>query len=194
VHRGYVTAQRKVDAAESQLRGAQARLAECDATQDEAVIVLAGALIGEGQPYTNAFEAFGVPAPKTLTRLPSAQAVEAVHQLVAAVQRSKGISEATLKAAQAADKAAGIVEQALAPIAKLQDNVRHARRMRDALGQGWESALATLRRGARLVADEGAPDLYAALFPPPRAATKSKTTQEPTTTVTEPPAAVTNEA
>ena len=194
VHRGYVNAQRKVDAAESQLRGAQARLAECDATQDEAVIALAGALIGEGQPYTNAFEAFGVPAPKTLTRLPSAQAVEAVHQLVAAVQRSKGISEATLKAAEAADKAAGVVEEALAPIAKLQDNVRHARRMRDALGQGWESALAALRHDARSAAYEGATELYTVLFPPPRAATKSKTPEEPTTPATEPPAAVTNAA
>jgi hypothetical protein len=194
VHRGYVAAQRKVDVAESQLRDAQARLAECDATQDEAVIALAGALIGEGQPYTNAFEAFGVPAPKTLTRLRSPEAVAAVHQLVAAVQRSKGISEATLKAAEAADKAAGVVEEALAPIAKLQDNVRHARRVRDAQGQGWESALAALRLDARSAAYEGAPDLYTALFPPPRPAAKSKTPEEPTTTVTEPPPAATNAA
>src|SRR2546425_5399662 len=44
-HRAYVAAQRKVDAADSQLRSAQARLAECDAVQDEAVETLARALV-----------------------------------------------------------------------------------------------------------------------------------------------------
>ena len=65
VHRNYVNAQRKVDAAESQLRAAQARLAECDAIQDEAVETLARALVADGQPRGNPFEAFGVPAPGT---------------------------------------------------------------------------------------------------------------------------------
>ena len=98
------------------------------------------------------------------------------------------------EAAQAADKAAIVVEETLAPVAKLQDSVRHARRMRDALGQGWESALAALRRGAHAAADEGAPDLYAALFPPTRATTKSKAPEEQVPTATEPPTAAPNAA
>src|SRR5436309_2391929 len=56
-HRAYVAAQRKVDAAESR-RTAQARLAECDAVQDEAVETLARALVADGQPRGNPFEAF----------------------------------------------------------------------------------------------------------------------------------------
>ena len=56
-HRAYVAAQRKVDAAESQLRSAQARLAECDAVQDEAVETLARALVADGQPRGNPFDA-----------------------------------------------------------------------------------------------------------------------------------------
>src|SRR5882724_10204899 len=119
------------------------------------------------------------PAPGTLTRLVFAEEAGAVQALVAAVQRSKGVSKATVQAAQAADKAARVVVQALAPVAKLQDTVRDARRSRDAVAQGWESALAALKRGARAAADEGAPDLYPTLFTPViRAITKSKTPEE----------------
>ena len=190
VHQQYVNAQRKVDAAESQLRGAQARLAECDAIQDDAVETLARALVADGQARGNPFDTFKAPAPGTLTRLPFAEEAEAVRELVAAIQRSKGASKATIQAAQAAEKAARVVEQALAPVAKLQDSVRDARRTRDAVGQGWESALAALRRGARAAADEGAPDLYATLFPPvARAATKSKAPEEQVPAVSPTPAA-----
>ena len=190
VHRSYVNAQRKVDAAESQLRAAQARLAECDAVEGEAVETLARALVADGQPRGNPFDAFGVPAPGTLTRLPFGEEADAVHQLVGAVQRSKDVSKTTIQAAEAADKAAGVVEKALGPVTKLQESVRDARRTRDAVGQGWESALAALRRGARAAADEGAPDLYATLFPPvARAVTKSKAPQEQTPAVTTTPTA-----
>ena len=189
-HRAYVAAQRKVDAAESQLRTAQAGLAECDAVQDEAVETLARALVADGQPRGNPFEAFGAPAPGTLMRLVFAEEAEAAHALVAAVQRSKGVSKATLQAAQAADEAARVVVQALVPVAKLQDTVRDARRTRDAVAQGWESALAALKRGARAAADEGAPDLYPTLFPPViRAVTKSTTPEEQAPPVTATPAA-----
>jgi hypothetical protein len=186
VHQQYVNAQRKVDVAESQLRTVQARLAECDAVQDEAVETLARALVADGQPRGNPFDVFGAPAPGTLTRLPFAEEAQAVHQLVAVVQRSKTVSKATIQAAQAADKAARVVEQALAPVAKLQESVRDARRMRDAVGQGWESALAALRRGTRAAADEGAPELDATLFPPVvRATTKNKAAEEQVPTVTQ---------
>src|SRR5436309_11518353 len=126
VHRNYVNAQRKVDAAESQLRAAQAHLAECDAVQDEAVEALARALVADGQPRGNPFDTFGAPAPGTLTRLPFAEEATAVHQLVAAVQRGKGVSNATIEAAQAAEKAAQVVEENLAPVATLQETVRDA--------------------------------------------------------------------
>jgi len=191
-HRSYVSAQRKVDAAESQLRAVQARLAELDAVQDDAVEQLAVALCTDGQPRANPFDAFGAPAPGTLTRLPFPEAAAGVHQLVAAVLRGKGTSERTTQAAQAADKAAHAMEQALAPVEKLQDNVRNARRTRDAVGQTWESALAGLRRGAVAAIDEGAPDLHATLFPPVTRAAKTKVPQE--AAPTDPPAATPNAA
>jgi hypothetical protein len=194
-HRSYVGAQRKVDAAESQMRAAQAGLAELDAAQDDAVETLARALVADGQPRGNPFADFDAPAPGTLMRLSFPEEAAAVHQLVAAVLRSKGASEVTTQAAQAADKAARAVEQALAPVAKLQDNVRDARRTRDAVGQAWESALAALRRGARAAADEGAPDLYATLFPPvTRTTTKMKAPEEVVPTEPQTPAATPNAA
>ena len=188
-HRSDVSAQREVDTAESQLRAAQARLAECDVIQDEAVETLARALVADGKPRTNPFEAFDVPAPGTLTRLPFGEATEAVQQLVAAVQRRKDASPATREAAKAAGEAARIVEEALVPIASLQDTVRDARRMRDAVAQGWESALAALRRGCRAAADDGAPDLYTTLFPPVVRSRPRKPAAEPPSAAQATPAA-----
>jgi hypothetical protein len=186
-NRSYTAAQRKVDAVDAQLRAAKKQLAEHDAVQDDAVIALARLLIHDGQPYKNAFDAFGVPAPGTLTRLPPAEAAEAVHQLVAAIRRGKGVAAATLAAAEAADKAASIVEQALVPVAKLQENLRNARRTRDAVGRGWDTALAGLQRGAKAAVDEGAPELYATLFPAPtRSTTKTKAPAEPVPPTTQP--------
>jgi len=185
-HGSYVSAQRKVDAAESQLRAARARLAELDAVQDDAIETLARALVADGHPRGNPFADFDAPAPGTLMRLAFEEEAAAVHQLVASVLRTKGAREATTQAAQAADEAATVVEQALAPVATLQDGIRDARRTRDALGQAWESALAALRRGTRAAADEGAPDLHATLFPPVPRASKAKAAEE--STPIEPPA------
>lgn len=194
-HKSYVGAQKKVDAAESQLRALQVRLAELDTVQDEAVEALACALVNDGQPRGNPFDAFGALAPGTLKRLPFPEAAAAVHQLVATVLRGKGVSEATTKAAQAAEKAAQTLEKDLAPVAKLEDSVRDARRMRDAVGQTWESALAALRRGARAAADDGAPDLYPTLFPPVvRAASKVKAAEETMTSEAPAPAGTSNAA
>ena len=191
-HRSYVSAQRKVDTAESQLRATRVRLAELDAIQDDAVEQLAVSLCTDGPPRGNPFAAFDVPAPGTLTRLPFPEAGEAVHHLIAAVLRSKSISEKTTQTAQAADKAAHALEQALAPVEKLQDSVRDARRTRDAVGQTWESALVGLCRDTLTAADEGAPHLHATLFPPVPRAAKTKASEEPEPT--DPPAATPNAA
>jgi hypothetical protein len=96
-----------------------------------------------------------------------------------------GAAESQLRTAQTR-----LAEWALAPVAQLQDTVRDARRTRDAVAQGWESALAALKRGARAAADEGAPDLYPTLFPPViRAVMKSKTPEEQAPPVRATPAA-----
>lgn len=175
VHREYVTAQAAVEAAEGELRTAQERLGERGAVHDDAIEALAVALVSAGQPRGNPFDAFGSPAPGTLMRLPFPEEVQATRKLVAAILRGKDAEKGTLEAAKLLDKSARAVEQALVPIAKLNDDVRNARRTRDAVGQGWESALAALKRGARAAADEGAPNLYPTLFPTKVRAAAKKT-------------------
>jgi hypothetical protein len=188
VHKSYTTAQRKVDAAESQLQATLAGIEKLDAVQDHAVERLACALSNDGEPRRNPFAAFGEESPSVVARQAFAEEVETIHRLVATIQRSKGMSKETLEAAQAADQAASAVEQALAPIAKLEQTVADARRTRDAIAKVWETALAALRRGARAAADDGAPDLYPTLFKAwTRTPSRTKTTEEATDP--QPPAA-----
>jgi hypothetical protein len=79
------------------------------------------------------------------------------------------------------------MDEALAALAKLQENSRKARRVRDAGGQNWESALAALRRDAQAAAEEGSPDLYTTLFPPvTKGAGKTKPPEEAPTTAPTP--------
>jgi len=163
-HRSYADAQQKVDAAEAQLRAAQAKLGQCDITQNETLEALARSLIFDGQPRANPFAAFGPLIPSKAMHLPIADNSQAVHQLVAAVQRSKDVSNTSMQAAQAAEKAANALEQALVPVGKFQALVRDTRHTRDAVAPAWESTRAALKRGARAAADDGAPQLYATLF------------------------------
>ena len=108
------------------------------------------------------------------------------------MQRKNNASKATLQAAQALEKAAGAVEQALIPLEKFQAVVRDTRHTRDAVAQSWESTLAALKRGARAAADDGAPQLYATLFGRPnnhRNNKNGKTAPAEATRAPTPPAA-----
>jgi hypothetical protein len=181
-HRTFSSTHDKVHAAEAHLSAAQTQLGELDADQDEAVDALARALIVDGQPRQNPFAAFGPLAPGKLMALPVFEEAKAIHQLVAAVQRAKGLSKPTLQATQATEKAARAVEQALVQIEKLEQAVREARLTRDAVSLTWAVALAALKRGARAAADDGAPNLYATLFDRPSRSNgkSSKPTPAPT--------------
>lgn len=179
VHRTYVDSHTAVEAAEAQLTAAQAVANARDAALDRAVDALANALVAEGHPRKNAFEAFDVPAPNALMRLRFAAAAASVHQLVPAVVRGRGVTPATTAAAQAAEEAALAVEQALVPLAKLEDEVRDARGHRHAIGVAWDAAFIALRGVARVTGREGAPGLYAALFQlVPRRTARAKPTPE----------------
>ncbi len=171
----YVDAQQKVDAGESGLEAAKARLAASNDVQEKAVEALARALVTEGQARSNPFEAFGAPSPSVLLKAPGAPATKAVRQLVVKIEADRGVGKKTIEAARAAEKAAHAVDQALAAVKSAKAAVRGARRTQDAIGEEWESALAALKRLASAVAEEGAPDVYVKLFPPvARAAPKGK--------------------
>jgi hypothetical protein len=184
-HRSYAEAQRDVGAAEDRLRSAQTQLMRGDAVQDEAVEALARVLLAEGQPRANPFVAYGAPTPWGIKRMWCMDEAKAIHNLVAAIQRNKAASEATLQAARAADEAALAVEKAVLSADHMQMALREARLYRNAIGHRWETDLAALKRAVRSAEDDGAPGLHAALFgrlarPTARAKTKAKT--EATTT------------
>jgi hypothetical protein len=181
-HRDYAGAQSKVDDAEARLRGLQAKALRRERAADDAVETLALTLIAEGHPRTKPFGALGGVSPSAIKSLAIPAKAKAIHDLVAAVQRSRLTSQKTRDAARAADQAARAMEAALLAIDPAELELRQLRGQRDTLGHPWERALASLRRGARAAFDEGAPTLYTALFGvPPRPARKNgKPTATPT--------------
>jgi hypothetical protein len=176
-HRGYVDAQRKVDAAQSALDAARGRVLELRGVQNDAVEDLARALYLDGYGGKNPFTTFGAPPMSAIGRLAVADAAKVIELLVAAVLRAKGMSKKTVDAAQSALEASHAVEQAFDSVTTFEDGIRDARATRDAIGRLWDSAIGALRRRACAAADEGAPDLYPTLFPPLRTAMRKRADQ-----------------
>lgn len=163
-HVGYLRANRAVKRAAVALQRKQAEVGAADVDQDAAVLVLASVLPGDGLPRQNPFKPLGAPAPAVLCALGHEDEAKAVLALESAVQRQRGLSEASLDAAKNAGRAARRVQKAVAPLEKLEEARALAVAKRDALAQIWESAFAGLKRGARAAEDEGARGLFAALF------------------------------
>ncbi len=164
MHRSYAGAQGKVGTAESELRAAQAKLEQRSAEIDASVEALAVALAHEGQPRLTPFAAFGMSTPGEVRHLAAGRKAQAVHQLVAQVQHTKGMSQKTRDTAQAAEQTARSVDAACLAVGQLRATLRDRRRQRDALGSSWDTALAALRREAQSAVADGAAGLYSALF------------------------------
>jgi hypothetical protein len=173
VHQSYVEAQGKVDTAESELRAGYARLGKRDRALGKAVEKLACELVTEDN-RANPFVTFGAPSPGVIRHLSRMEQAHAVRELVAAVQAKDGVDKAATEAAGTAAKAVRAVEQGVAPIAGFETVVRDARRLRDAVAQRWELALDALKDGARWAVNEGVPEMYDTLFPPPARASGKK--------------------
>ena len=127
-HRLYVETDRKVTAMARKIQAARANLSRCDRVLAEAVEALACALIADGHRRRNPFAGFKVPSPSVLVRLPFAGEARVVHRLVAAVQQKTPVGPGTAEAARAADEAARAVEEAIVAVAKVEPEVRVARR------------------------------------------------------------------
>jgi hypothetical protein len=183
-HREYREALRKVDEAAVRLEAERRGLAELDAVHDAAVEQLAISLVNEGLPRTNPFAAFDAEAPSVIKRLAPADAARAVRTLLTALSRRETLSPATLEAGRRVEQSTQRIEAALPGLHARQDELQAARHMSEVVGPRFDSALAALRRAARAAADDGAVDLYTALFPPPVRVAKVK--QLPSVPVTAP--------
>ena len=121
VHGVYTAADAGVKKAGEALQKQQARVAEADVTQDEAVGDLAVALPNDGLPRVNPFKPFGAPSPTSLQKLGYADEAKQVIALEGAVLKRKGLSQGSIDAAKTAGKAALRVQtELLAAIPKLE--------------------------------------------------------------------------
>jgi hypothetical protein len=183
-HREYLTVEAKVRKAEEVLRVQQVKLGEADARQDEATEALAEVLIKEGMPRTNPFKPLGFPAPTVIVRMDSTDEAQVLLKLAKRAASSRDTPRVVVSAARAAARAAQSVLKAAAPLGRLTEAHRVALGHRDALAQRWEKTFAALKQGARTAADEGAADIYDALFgalSPRRASSGTRTrTRKPT--------------
>lgn len=176
-HREYLTVDAKVRKAEEVLRAQQVKLGEADARQDDATEGLAEVLIREGMPRTNPFKPLGFPAPAVIVRMDSTDEAQALLKLAKRAAASRDTPRAVVSAARAAARAAQSVLKAAAPLGRLTEAHRVALGHRDALAQRWEKTFAALKQGARAAADEGAAEIYDALFgalSPRRASTRTR--------------------
>lgn len=173
-HSSYSVADAGVKKTSEALQKQQARVAEADVTQDDAVVDLAIALPADGLPRLNPFKPFGAPAPATLQGLGYAEEAKEVLALESAVLKRKNISKGSIDAAKAAGQAALRVQAELKAIPKLEKARTDAMTRRDALAQAWETAFAGLKRAARAAEDDGATGLYGALFERAKTAPKRK--------------------
>ena len=163
VQRGYGGAQRKVEGLEDLFAETQKQVVLRDIEQDEAVEAVARAMVTDGRPRSNPFAELGIETPTAVKKLPCADQAKAIDRLVAAVERSKTVSQATRDAAQVAQKAARAMEAALAKAAALQTRLDKARRRRDAIGEKWDRTYAALKHRA-VSADDGGAGIHAPLF------------------------------
>jgi hypothetical protein len=173
-HTSYSTADAGVKKAGEALQKQQAKVAEADVTQDEAVMGLAVALPLDGLPRANPFKPFGAPAPTTVQGLGYAEEAKVVLALEKEVLKRKNLSKGSAAAAKTAGKAALRVQAELVPIPKLIKARTDAITRRDALAQAWETAFAAVKRAARSAEDDGAKGLHAVLFERAKAAPKRK--------------------
>lgn len=164
VDRRYGGAHGRVATLDAQRGEVRAQLVQRDLELAQAVEALACALATDGQPRANPFAAFGAVAPWALKRLPLAQEIRAIEQLVAAVHRSKTASQASRDATQVVQQAARAVKTGLAQAKVLEARLHKARHRRDAIGARWDTELAALKRRTRSAADDGGTALHAALF------------------------------
>jgi hypothetical protein len=89
VHAAYRGAAGKVEQANIALGAQQAKIAEADVDQDEAVLDLASALAGDGLPRQNPFKPLGTVAPAQLCKLGFAAEATEVLALEKAVLKRK---------------------------------------------------------------------------------------------------------
>ncbi len=179
-------AHRRYDEAHSAVLALQARVVELDAqvdtldaAHDDAIEELMRVLVLDRKPRRNPLGGYGIEPPSRIQHRGPAAKVAATAMVVAAVQADATVSERSREATEALRRAAQAVAERLAQRVPIAAELEQARAVRDAIAPDFDKALQSLRRGARIAADEGAPNLYAILFGGIDKPTRRKATSEP---------------
>lgn len=157
-HKEYLAAELRLAKAEAARRRKIGEVAERDVEQDEAVMALASALTVDGLPGQNPFKPLGFESPSEVARLSYEREARVVGHLAKIVEQRK-IGARSVEAARRMAKIAEAVVHAIDAVRPLDRARREALAVRDRLEQPWETALASLKAGAR--ADK---DLFGVLF------------------------------
>lgn len=163
-HSAYVKAADKVLAAESVRDAAHAAVAEHDVAQDAALDALVLALVVAGAPRLSPLKGLSNVAPADLKKLAAPKQARELLRATEAITKRGGLSPALKRATKAAHDAATAVLKASVAVAPREKLYQESLAARDALGLPWETALAYLKRAARVAEDDGATGLYGALF------------------------------
>jgi hypothetical protein len=163
-HAAFVKAADKVVAAEAVRDAAHAEVAEHDVTQDVALDALVLALVGAGASRLSPLKGLSNVAPAELKKLAAAKQAKELLRITAAITKRGGLSPALKRATKAAHDAATAVLKASVSVVPREKLYQESLAARDALSQPWETALAYLKRAARVAEDDGATGLFGALF------------------------------
>ena len=179
-HVAFVKAADKVAAAEAVRDAAHASVAGCDVTQDGSVEPLVLALVLAGAPRLTPLKGLSNMTPSELKKMAAAKAAKELLRIVAAVTKRGGVTPGLKRALKGTTDAATAVQKAMVSVVPREKLYQESLAGRDALSQPWETALAYLKRAARVAEDNGATGLFAALFQRNAETPKKKKPAKPT--------------
>lgn len=185
IHRRFVESHNTVVEAQAKADTISAQVATAEAAHDAVFDDLLCALVNDHKARHNPVADYGVGSPSRILSKGPADKVAAVAALVSAVLADSDVSPKTREVAEALRSAAQAIALQLDGLAPAEAEYQRLRSTRDALAEEWDEALGALRRGARIAADEGAPNLHAILF---GAADEARTRKKRETSSEQPPA------
>lgn len=173
-HAAFVRAADKVSAAELVRDGAHAGVAAADVAQDSAIDGLVLALVAAGAPRLSPLKGLSTYAPSDLKALATTKEAKELQRIVGLVTKQGASTPALRRATKAAGEASAAVLKTVVSVVPRERLYQESLAARDALSQPWETALAYLKRAARVADDGGAAGLFAALFQRTAEAPKKK--------------------
>lgn len=167
LHAAYVDAQLRVVELEARVAAARRQLHGLDAQVNAAIEMLAVRLAADRRPRLRPFHGYSRSCPSLLRRMAAPRKDRTIRSLVNAVLHDRKLSAASAAAARDLERALDALRAESSALMAMEAEARQSRARRDAIGIGWDRALAALRLVARLAATDGTAQLHEILFRKP---------------------------